>query len=154
MKIVLKRASKEEFTKVVSLSTERFNQTLMEMNNGSVSKTKKQARENRILPQGYDTPGHEIYLIQNEDNIEIGHAWIHFKESQEKDAYGYDIFIHKNFRGKGYGRLVLTEAKELLRKRGFQNLRIHVFADNHVARKLYKKMDFKEQSLYMQLSIQ
>ena len=80
------------------------------------------------------------YLAQVEAQI-IGYFWIQTYPSQ-KDSFGFDIFINEEHRGKGYGRELIKQGKELLNSKGISKLRISVFKDNYIAKSLYVSLGF------------
>ena len=80
------------------------------------------------------------YLAQVEAQI-IGYFWIQTYPSQ-KDSFGFDIFINEEHRGKGYGRELIKQGKELLNSKGISKLRISVFKDNYIAKSLYDSLGF------------
>ncbi len=71
------------------------------------------------------------------------------KEKIESHIGVFGLTVHKEWRGKGIGLLLmqttLNEAKKNLV--GIQIITLGVFANNHVAVHLYKKMGFKEYGL-------
>ncbi len=152
-KVSFKLANQKEFEDVVIFSTEQFIKKTQENLGVSREEAEKKSQINRILPDGYKTPNHEIYLIYNENNFKIGHFWVHYKGERLNEAFGYDIYLIPEFRNKGYGKLLFSDVKSFFAGKGIDTLNIHVFSDNLIARKLYTSVGFKEKSLYMSLKI-
>jgi GNAT superfamily N-acetyltransferase len=101
-------------------------------------------RNKETLFNGDDlVDGHHIFNVLDGDAV-IGVLWIADKlEPVAKDWYIYDIFVNKEFRGKGYGRLTMQAAEQYATSHGAKRLGLNVFGPNAVARNLYESMDYK-----------
>ena len=55
-----------------------------------------------------------------------------------------DIVVLEQFKGRGYGKLLLNEATRIARDKNAQWLRLSVLSENQVAKTLYKKAGFQE----------
>jgi ribosomal protein S18 acetylase RimI-like enzyme len=64
-------------------------------------------------------------------------------------GYIYDIFVKKEFRGKGIGKTLLKKAQSYCKEVGFSRILLMVSVENENAAGLYKKMGFKTESMYM-----
>jgi ribosomal protein S18 acetylase RimI-like enzyme len=71
----------------------------------------------------------------NDDNIGYGHI------DQEDDKNWLGIFVSKNYRGFGIGKLII---EDLIQKSGVDDIYLTVDIDNINAINLYKKMGFQE----------
>ena len=58
-----------------------------------------------------------------------------------------DLFVSKEFRGKGIGEELLNAAKELCKKANFKGLALETAKDNP-AQQLYEKLDWKKEADY------
>ena len=54
-----------------------------------------------------------------------------------------DLVVHREWRGKGVGRLLLAEAERLTREAGCRRLMIGVLVDNERAERLYRSAGFE-----------
>jgi ribosomal protein S18 acetylase RimI-like enzyme len=76
----------------------------------------------------------------------VGTAWLTAKGA---DAFLGDLRIDLAFRGRGHGKAAMEMLEEHARAAGCDRLRLHVFAHNEVARKLYERCGFEVASLQM-----
>jgi ribosomal protein S18 acetylase RimI-like enzyme len=66
-----------------------------------------------------------------------------------KHGYIYDIFVKKEFRGKGIGRTLLEKAQSYCREKGYSRILLMVYVNNANAIGLYNKMGFKTERMHM-----
>ena len=90
-------------------------------------------------------------IIKNEP---VGFASIYHNDCENKVAYLSRIAVLKEFRGNGYGKMLLDSAVSLARKSGMRTIKLEVDNDNVLAISFYKKQGFiiefeKEASLLM-----
>jgi GNAT superfamily N-acetyltransferase len=110
----------------------------------------RSAKENaRDLPQGLDTPGHDIF-VGLVDGEEVGVLWL-FTDPALKtpETMIYDIEIVEQYRGKGLGRELLTAAEEWCADHSIGLLKLHVFAKNTTAVSLYESAGFEATNINM-----
>ena len=102
-----------------------------------------------ILPQGLDTPGHAISVVEA-DGTAVGRLWLGERElGGRRSLYIYDISIDPERQGRGYGRAVMRLAEEEARSRSIGRIELNVFGGNDVARNLYRSLGYTETSLQM-----
>ena len=82
------------------------------------------------------------YVILSEDQS-IGYIWIQLNP-RRKEAFIYDFYIETDYRSKGLGRETLVSGIELMKERLMEKVKLCVFHDNAIARKLYSSLGFKE----------
>lgn len=93
------------------------------------------------LSNGIDTPSNRLNIMTAEESdIVFGYLWI---TVSEKTAWVYDIYIHPEWRGKGYGRTALEEMNRRLFSEGIVEIGLRVAANNGRAKKLYEKLGFE-----------
>lgn len=114
-----------------------------------------QARASReleqILPAGRATPGHEFHAIVAEAGETVGVLWFGPHDGVGRGAaFIWDIEIAAGARGRGYGRAALLALEPLVRRLGYDAIRLHVFGDNEVARHLYRSSGYIETDVTMQ----
>ena len=67
----------------------------------------------------------------------------------ERDYIGiFDIVVHKDFRGNGYGRDIINGILETTVQKNVRTAYLQVSAGNISAEKLYDKIGFKEMYRY------
>lgn len=93
------------------------------------------------LSNGIDTPSNRLNIMTAEEgDIVFGYLWI---TVSEKTAWVYDIYIHPEWRGKGYGRAALEEMNRRLFSEGIVEIGLRVATNNGRAKKLYEKLGFE-----------
>jgi ribosomal protein S18 acetylase RimI-like enzyme len=102
-----------------------------------------------VLPDGLDTPGHAIFVIEA-DGERVGMLWLAEREIGGRPvSYIYDIEVDERHRGKGYGRAAMLLAEEEAMRRGLHRIELNVFGGNQVARNLYRSLGYVETSAQM-----
>jgi ribosomal protein S18 acetylase RimI-like enzyme len=102
-----------------------------------------------VLPQGLDTPGHFIFTVEA-DGVAVGRLWLAERQmAGRRVMYVYDVSIHPELQGHGYGRAAMRLAEDEARARGIGRIELNVFGGNDVARGLYRSMGYVETSAQM-----
>ena len=96
-----------------------------------------------------------ILVIETEDGV-AGYLTLLLNVPTEEiydGDYEYalisDIAVLERFKGRGYGKLLLMEAKRIARNKNARWLRLQVLAKNKIAKNVYNKTGFKE--LYVEM---
>jgi len=93
-----------------------------------------------LLPQGLDTPGHDLLVgLEATTGRRVGITWL-FHE--ERAGFVYDVEVDEAERGKGHGRGLMEAADRHLRGLGMEVLGLNVFGHNHVAHGLYTALGY------------
>lgn len=81
------------------------------------------------------------YLVAEKDGVVIGYAgmWVIFEE-----AHISNVAIAPDFRGKGYGRVLMLEMMRLAVSRGASEMTLEVRKSNLVAQALYASLGFEK----------
>jgi ribosomal protein S18 acetylase RimI-like enzyme len=104
----------------------------------------------RLLSDGLHTPGHEFRSIVTEAGEIVGALWFAAEaEVGRGGAYIWDIVVDPDHRGRGYGREAMEALEPLARSLGYDTFRLHVFADNAIARHLYQSVGYDETDVAM-----
>ena len=113
----------------------------------ALEKSRKQLES--LLPQGLQTKDQYIYNLVDGDQT-VGMIWMRAQlDRAVKSGFIFDVMVAEKFRGKGYGRQVMTLIEEKARGLGLQSIGLHVFAYNKVAKNLYESMGYEVSSLNM-----
>lgn len=93
---------------------------------------------NDIFPQGIKTPGTYVFHIYVYGN-KAGAIWM----LREQDA-GFigDFFIDSVYQHRGYGTKALCCMEQIAAQSGMKKMRLGVFKNNRIARKLYEKQGY------------
>ena len=111
------------------------------------------AREetSRLLPSNEKTPNNHIFVLQDSNlKVEVGYLWFgDTTRAGRKIAFMFQLYIHPQCRGKGYGREAMTAFEKEALSRDFNALSLHVFATNGDAHRLYQSMGYSASSITM-----
>lgn len=134
----------ENFEKILEESLNHFIEDLQisEMISLNEANTKAQNQLNTVLPDGIDSMGHLFFDIIDETRRVVGYFWLFIKE-EKKEAFVFDIMIHPDQRGKGYGKAAMILGEQIAREKGAQKIWLHVIAQNTIALALYRKLGYE-----------
>lgn len=103
-----------------------------------------------LLPDGVATPDHHL-LVPEVDGSPVGLLWL-FRRPDDT-VYVYDVAINEDKRGHGLGRQLMLAGEDRARELGATAIKLHVFGDNTVARRLYRGLGFTETNVMMAKSL-
>ncbi len=95
----------------------------------------------------------EIFVAEDESRAFLGYLFIgEGSNLMTGTSHGfiYDIFVKEEFRGKGIGTVLMEKAESFCRERGYSRIGLMVSSDNQPAIKLYTKMGFKAEQMFME----
>lgn len=82
--------------------------------------------------------------VAPEDAKIIGYLWVGTDSSADSDSWWvWDILIHAEHRGKGFGRATMKLAEDYARTQGAHTLGLNVFGFNHGAKGLYESLGYQ-----------
>ncbi|MBY0517375.1 MAG: GNAT family N-acetyltransferase [Bacteriovoracaceae bacterium] len=103
----------------------------------------------KLLSDGLSTPLHHFYSAwENDQNI--GMIW--FKEERDWEtpyAYLYQILIWDEYQGRGLGKSLMKHFEDEVKKLNLKRIRLHVFAFNERAIKMYEDFEFEKTNIVM-----
>lgn len=103
-----------------------------------------------LLPDGPSTAGHELRSVIAADGTVVGAVWLGPpRPGAPGPCFVWDVHVEPAFRGRGYGRATMLAAEALAGAHGCAGLGLHVFADNAVARALYRGLGYVETDVSM-----
>ena len=97
-----------------------------------------------LLPEEEEKRGMTIYIAEMEEKV-IGKVNLQMSDSGTGGIYGLGIL--PEFRGKGFGRAILTFGVEKLKDTKATEVMLQVAAENGTALNLYKSCGFQETSV-------
>jgi RimJ/RimL family protein N-acetyltransferase len=113
------------------------------------ARQKSEADHAAILPNGLETPGHSLWIIEA-GGERVGLLWLAERDSGGRHViFIYDIEIDEGHRGNGYGRAAMALAEDQARALGIGRIELNVFGGNEVARQLYRSVGYVETSVQM-----
>lgn len=110
-----------------------------------------------MMPEGRATQGKLLLSADNGDGERVGSLWLSIDErpsGPRGESWINYIEISAPFRGKGYGRALLSAAEETARAHGLRSIGLNVFAENTVARRLYDSAGFDVVTTWMRKSLE
>ncbi len=124
--VVLRRATNEDGREIAWQNSIYFNEEFKE--------------ENIPMPEEEEKCG-ILMFIAEVDNKVMGKVNIEIREGQG-GIYGLGVI--PEYRGRGYGREILTKAVKILQEKGAKDVMLQVEAKNKNALNLYKSCGFEE----------
>lgn len=112
----------------------------------AAARSAAEAQFAQLLPDGPTTADHQL-LIPESDGQKVGMLWLH--TPADGRAFVYDIEVDEAMRGRGFGRAIMLAAEECAREHGATAIRLHVFGDNAVARRLYDSLGYAATDVIM-----
>ncbi|MCM1049316.1 MAG: GNAT family N-acetyltransferase [Clostridiales bacterium] len=91
----------------------------------------------------------DIFVLLNDSEL-IGELHVKYQSDDDnfavrgRRAYLFAFRIHKNYQGKGYGKYLIKEVINILRKKGYSEFTVGVEDDNLKARHIYHSLGFDE----------
>ncbi|MCX5282152.1 MULTISPECIES: GNAT family N-acetyltransferase [unclassified Streptomyces] len=115
----------------------------------SEARTKADRDFGRALPQGPDTDGARLTVLEHE-GVLVGELWLGHRDER---AFVYDVAVREAHRGHGHGRTLMLLAEAQAAAAGFRRLALNVFAGNLPAERLYESLGYAvtEAHLYKDL---
>jgi ribosomal protein S18 acetylase RimI-like enzyme len=115
---------------------------------GSVNRSREEF--DLLLPQGLQTPGHEIRSMVDDAGTDVGYVWWTIEDRPVgRVAFIYDIAVDEAHRRKGHAQVALVEVERYAREHDCIGVMLHVFGSNIGARQLYQKAGYEETNVIM-----
>ncbi|MFG2673688.1 GNAT family N-acetyltransferase [Streptomyces sp. NPDC048445] len=95
------------------------------------------------LPDGLETEGAQLHLLIHQGGT-VGYVWVARFEMHPGVLVGYvfDVEVHEEFRGRGYGRALMLQAERIALAAGHGRLGLHVVTANVPAVRLYESLGY------------
>ncbi len=98
---------------------------------------------------------HKVLVITAENNTVVG--WASLNEFNSRCCYSgvadVSIYIERNMRGKGLGKILLGRLIEVAKEQGFTKLVLSTFDFNKLGQGLYKAHSFRKVGTYIRQGI-
>lgn len=89
----------------------------------------------------------EVALLAEVGGRAVGYALARMR--RPRVGYVSDLFVREEARRRGVAKLLMAEALQVLRERGADVLILSVDVDNRVARTVYQRLGFRDESLVL-----
>ncbi len=109
----------------------------------------------QFLPEGLATPNHSFFAIAVEGSgTTVGGLWYMLvEEGDTRQLFVMDVQVYEQHRRRGYGTQAFLEMEDKAREMGVSTIALHVFADNHPARAMYRKLGYAGTGTEMEKAI-
>jgi len=90
-----------------------------------------------------------VYFLKNENDNFLGGIVLRKKLDLNKVSFTwwiYNVYVREEYRGKGYGEILLNQTYDILKKKGIKRVLLKVGKKNKIAINLYKKHGFLKKS--------
>jgi ribosomal protein S18 acetylase RimI-like enzyme len=107
------------------------------------------------LPEGVRTPGQHLLCLVDpagEADAVIGYLW-YKPDATQRSAFINDFEILPAHRGQGRGKQALGLLDDLLKREGFEQVKLRVAQDNARARHVYEATGFRVTGVNMSKSL-
>lgn len=153
--VTLRRMTAAEFETWLEHSITSFAEDLALATGAPQPDTMTRAREQYAewLPTGVNTENTWLMTIVDSAGTDVGALWLGPHPQRAHAAFGYDIELRPEHRGRGLGRDAMLAAEQLARDAGFIELGLNVFGFNEAARRLYDSLGYRVVSTQMTKSL-
>ena len=152
MDVIIREAKESDLQLVRKYGFETGWASLSETERGELDKEEWAKRMKGLFEKLFDRETHRIFVAENESHVFLGYVWVGEGSNMmtgKRHGFIYDIFVEKGFRGKGVGRALLEKAESFCREKDYSRILLMVSVNNKVAARLYDKMGFKIEQVYM-----
>ena len=94
----------------------------------------------------------EVFVAENGNHVFLGYVFVGEGNNMmtgTKHGFIFDIFVKKNYRGRGIGMMLMKRAEDYCREKGYTRMALMVATNNQPALNLYTKLDFKAEQMFM-----
>lgn len=155
--IYLRSMTNLEFDNFKMQSQNTYAAYLAKVEGISVEETRKWASDqfNKLVPDGLQSVRQFFYQVfEKGTNQPVGYVWLGLQERFGRQIMSInDITIWTSYRGKGFGKILMSLIEQESKKREATRIRLHVFNQNEVAKGLYLSMGFEMTSIDMKKEI-
>ena len=112
-----------------------------------MQKSREQHRQ--LLPSGLNTTNQHLFSIRVGDD-KVGALWLAVDEHHATTTgFIYQLYIEEPFRRRGFAAQAMLALEETARALGADTFVLHVFAHNHPAIALYRKLGYEVTNMNM-----
>jgi len=151
--ITLRKMTQDEYDVWAPVSIAYYAAEHVRAGNWTAEEAPEQAKKafDRYLPKGRDTEGHYVCSIVSASSGEkVGQLWYCVEPTKAGPRLFIVAFeVDEAHRRKGYGAAALKVLETEAARLGVNSIRLHVFGDNAIARRLYATLGYRETDVQM-----
>lgn len=117
------------------------------------AKTKSKKQYDYLLKDGLKSEGH-VFWKASLDEKKVGLFWFHRNPKSPESIFVYDTRIDKEYQNQGIATFSFKIIRDKLKALGVSKIRLHVFAHNTGAIRLYERLGFEYASYNMHYLIE
>ncbi|MFX0067663.1 MAG: GNAT family N-acetyltransferase [Promethearchaeota archaeon] len=87
--------------------------------------------------------GYIIFFVHTRTGLRTRYSW----------ATIYDIYVHSDFRSRGIATKLIERCLQYLKSKNVTHIRLTVWVNNKMARKLYQRFGFEDYMIIMQKTL-
>jgi ribosomal protein S18 acetylase RimI-like enzyme len=156
MRVTLRPMKKKDMTLVRKLTVETGWNSISEIGQKQLDKKEWSKHMEEVFENFAKQENSEIYVAEDENHSFVGYLFVGESRNLmigKSSGYIYDIYVKKEFRGKGIGKQLIKKAEDYCRERGYTRLSLMVSARNQPALRLYESTGFQKDQIYMDKEI-
>jgi len=87
--------------------------------------------------------GYIVFFVHTRTGLRTRYSW----------ATIYDVYVHSDFRSRGVATKLIERCLEYLKSRNVTHVRLTVWVNNKIARKMYQRFGFEDYMIIMQRTL-
>ena len=152
MNIDIRRIKDIDIALIKKISKETAWKSISEDQSRALNKEKWSRHMDEVFERIFKREGNEIFVAENRNHVFLGYVFVGEGSSMmtgTKHGFIFDIFVKKNYRGRGIGMMLMKRAEHYCRARGYTRMALMVVTNNQPAINLYTQLDFKAEQMLM-----
>ena len=153
MHIILRRVKKTDIPLIKKFTEETGWKSIPESQRRTLDREKWSKHIEEVFENTFKRESSEIFVAEDESRAFLGYLFVGEGSNLmtgTSQGFIYDIFVKEEFRGKGIGTVLMEKAESRCQERGYSRIGLMVSPDNQLAIKLYTKMGFKTEQMFME----
>ena len=152
MSINIRRIKHDDIALMKKISKETAWKSIAEDQRRTLNKEKWSRHMDEVFERSFKREGSEIFVAENKNHVFLGYVFVGEGNNMmtgTKHGFIFDIFVKKNYRGRGIGMMLMKRAEHYCKERGYTRMTLMVAINNQPAKNLYTKLDFKAEQMLM-----
>ncbi len=153
MDINIRRARKADIPVIRRISEETLWKSIPENQRKMLDKESWSRQIEDVYENLLKRENSEIFIAEDRNRSFLGYIFIGEGTNMitgHVHGFIYDIFVKEEYRGKGVGKILLEEAQNYCRKKGYSTIGLMVSTKNQEAIKFYIETGFTATQMFME----